>query len=192
MSTAPLPLRPLDLLDESQTILSSVIEGAADSLDAPTPCSAYTVGQVISHTLATLDSFAAPLDGGPGATFEEIVAAADRTDGDAAGATKRAVERSHAAWASVTDLEAPVTTNLGPVPGGVAISVVTFQNLVHAWDIARATGQAIAPSDALLDVCEGTAAAIIPAVPPGFFAPATEAGDAGRLDRLAALTGRTV
>lgn len=185
-------MSPLDLLDESQTILSTVVEGAADALDASTPCSDYNVRQLVSHTLATIDAFASPLDGGPGASFEEIIAAADRTDGDVVGATKKAVERSHAAWASVTDFEAPVTTNLGPVPGAVAISVVTFQNVVHAWDIAKATGQSIAPSPALMDVCEGTAAAVMPAVPPGFFAPSTDPGDAGRTERLMALTGRTV
>lgn len=184
-------MSPLDLLDESQSILTTAIEGAADSLDAATPCADYDVRKVINHTLLTIESFTAPLDGGSTASFPEIGAAADRANPDVVADTKAVLERSHTAWAGVTDFEAPVDTNLGPVPGGVAISVVTFQNVVHAWDIAKATGQSIAPSDALLDVCEGTAAAVLPIVPPGFFAPSTEGG-VTRVDRLAALTGRTV
>lgn len=184
-------MSPLDLLDESQTILTTVIEGAAGSLDASTPCSDYDVRKVINHTLLTIESFTAPLDGGSTASFPEIIAAADRADADVVADTKAVVERSHAAWAGVRDFDAPVETNLGPVPGGVSISVVTFQNVIHAWDIAKATGQTITPSDALLDVCEGTAGAVLPIVPEGFFAPSTEGG-ATRVDRLAALTGRTV
>lgn len=184
-------MSPLDLLDESQSILTTVIEGAADSLNAPTPCSDYTVRGVVNHTLLTVESFTAPLDGGSGATFPEIIAAGDRANPDVVSDTKSVLERSHAAWAAVTDFEAPVETNLGPVPGGVSISVVTFQNVVHAWDIAKATGQTVSPSDALMDVCEGTAAAVLPIVPPGFFAASTTGGET-RVDRLAALTGREV
>lgn len=184
---------PLELLDESQAILQEVVDGAAGLLDEPSPCENYTVRQVISHTLATIDSFTAPLDGGPGATFPEIIAAEDRTGGDASAATAAAVARSHAAWATVDDFGAEVKTNLGPIPGGTAISVVTFQNVVHAWDIAKATGQTITPSDDLMAVCEGTAAAVLPIAPPGFFAQSADAdGAASRVDRLAALTGRTV
>jgi uncharacterized protein (TIGR03086 family) len=184
-------MSPLDLLDESQSILTTVIAGAADSLDSPTPCSDYDVRKVINHTLLTIESFTAPLDGGRTASFPEIIAAADRAESDVVADTKAVLERSHSAWAGVGDLEAPVNTNLGPVPGGVSISVITFQNVVHAWDIAKATGQAIAPSDALMDVCEGTAAAVLPIVPEGFFAPSTSGGGT-RVDRLAALTGRSV
>jgi uncharacterized protein (TIGR03086 family) len=184
-------MSPLDLLDESQRILTTVIAGATDSLGASTPCSDYDVRQVVSHTLLTIESFAAPLDGGSTASFPEIIAAAERPNPDVVADAKAVVERSHAAWAGVTDFDAPVETNLGPVPAGVAISVVTFQNVIHAWDIATATGQTITPSDALLDVCESTAGAVLPIVPEGFFAPSTAGGET-RVDRLAALTGRTV
>ena len=41
---------PLETLDESQAILLAVVEGATDQLDAASPCSDYTVLQVISHS----------------------------------------------------------------------------------------------------------------------------------------------
>jgi uncharacterized protein (TIGR03086 family) len=184
---------PIALLDESQQLLAGVVEqGVADTPGAATPCEGWDASTLLSHVLATVDSFSAPVDGGPGATMEQILAGEDWLGDDAIGATKRTLERSHAAWASVTDFTSEVTTNLGPMPTGQAIAIVTFQNVVHAWDLARATGQSIAPSAGLLGLCEGVAAAVLPAVPPGFFAPSVEAPSAGRTEQLMALCGRKV
>ena len=65
---------PLDLFEESQSIYAAAAEPAANSPHAKTPCSGYDVLALISHHILTLNSFAAPIDGGPSASFAEIIA----------------------------------------------------------------------------------------------------------------------
>jgi uncharacterized protein (TIGR03086 family) len=45
------------------------------------------------------------------------------------------------AWREPGALDRTVTTMIGPMPGAVLIGMHTMDNLVHAWDLAHATGQ---------------------------------------------------
>lgn len=181
----------LALLDESLRLHTEAVDAVGTQLDAQSACSDYTALALINHCILTLHSFAAPLDGGPSATIPEIIGAADVTGGDAVGQTKAAVERTHVAYAAA-DPEAAKEYNLGPLPVGQAMAILTMQNLIHAWDLQRAVGGTVVASDGLLDLVEAVAAQLVPNVPPGLFAAPVETDAAGRLERLVALTGRAV
>ena len=183
---------PLDLFEDSQSIYAAAAERAANSPDAKTPCSGYDVRALISHHILTLNSFAAPIDGGPSASFPEIIAGDDATEGDPKGATDRALDRARAAYSSVTDFGAERTYNLGPIPIGQAMAVLTMQNLVHAWDLAQVSGTTIHPSDALLDLVEAVAQQMVPNVPPGLFEQSVLTSTPGRVEKLVAYCGREV
>src|ERR1700709_2197620 len=123
MNGAPMST-PLDLFEESQRIYAAAAEQAGRTPDAKTPCSGYDVRALISHHILTLNSFAAPIDGGSSASFAEIIGAADATGGDPIAANARAVDRAEAAYSSVTDFDAQLTYNLGPIPIGQAMAVL--------------------------------------------------------------------
>lgn len=181
---------PMELFDESLRLHAEAVDAAAANDGAPTPCSDYTVLDLINHCILTLRSFSAPLDGGPTASMPEIIAADDVTGGDPVGETKREIERAHAAYVDA-DLSQEREYNLGVIPVGQALAVLTMQNVVHAWDLQQATGGTITPSEELLTLVENVAAQLIGNVPPGLFAAPVEASGADRLAKLLALTGRS-
>jgi uncharacterized protein (TIGR03086 family) len=80
------------------------------------------------------------------------------------------------------------------VPAEVAAAILSLELLVHAWDVAAATGQRVGASDALSDYVLGLAHQVIaPAMRDGdrFGAEVSVGPDAGTLERLVAYTGRT-
>ena len=85
---------------------------------------------------------------------------------------------------------------MGPnqMPASRAAGILSVEFLVHAWDLAVATGQKVRVSDDLtayvLEIAEQLISAEARAG--GAFAEEVEAGpDAHVLDRLIAFTGRT-
>ena len=87
------------------------------------------------------------------------------------------------------------TVNLGrpDVPATVVTDILSMEFLVHAWDFAQATGQAITVDDALSGyVLKRGRSLIAPHMRDADnFAAELEAGpDADNLSRLVAFTGR--
>lgn len=181
-------------LDQSQRLLTAVVESLrAGQLASTTPCVAWNFGTLLSHTLATVDAFSSAVDGQPGATVEDIMTGADWIGDDALGATKQTLQRSSAARSSIDDFDREVTTVLGAMPAAQAISILTFSNMVHTWDLAKALGRRLDLPDNLLQVGQAVAGQLVPGAPEGFFAPATEVPEgATPTDKLMALTGRSI
>ena len=65
--------------------------------------------------------------------------------------------------------------------------------MVHGWDLARATGQPFDLPEPTLRACLEHVAVFVPAAPlPELWdPPVAVAADAGLLDRIVAITGRT-
>jgi uncharacterized protein (TIGR03086 family) len=71
--------------------------------------------------------------------------------------------------------------------------VIVADQLVHAWDLARATGQDFEPGDELAEWALATWKPVVPAegrTGDGFKAVADVSDDASAVDRLVAYTGR--
>lgn len=66
----------------------------------------------------------------------------DNLGGDPRATARRIVERSHAAWSTVSGWNTPVTIVLGTVPAAQAIAIITYSNLIHSWDLAVAMATA--------------------------------------------------
>ncbi|MFH0243818.1 TIGR03086 family metal-binding protein [Streptomyces sp. HK10] len=162
-----------------------------DQWDAPTPCTEWTVRDLVRHLVA--EHLWAPrlLRG---ATLEEV---GDRFDGDVLGddpraAWRRAAEESRAAFHRPGALDGHVHTSDGPRPAADYAREMTTDLTVHAWDLARGVG-----ADDRLD--EELARYVYEAVRPvadslrdtGLFGEPVGAGEgAGVQDRLVALLGR--
>ena len=81
------------------------------------------------------------------------------------------------------------------VPAALALSILSIEFLVHAWDFAQATGQEVSvPGELAEYVLQIARKAITPEVRRnnGFAAAIPVGSDAAALDRLIAFTGRAV
>ena len=180
-------------------LLSVLVEGTdAGQLDDQTPCSDFRVRDLIGHFPFGRFLFAADFSG-DGPRRDELLGGMPEQFGDVLGDDHRATYRDasaalDAAVDGIEDLDAVAGLFLGEMPIGVGLQIVVGDNLVHCWDLARATGQDL---DAPDDLVEATTAFFGAFVTEdlrtgGAFGPEVEApDDASALDRLAAFCGRT-
>lgn len=183
---------------------SSLIAGAAapvvgiireikpDQLDAPTPCSEYTVRDLVAHLLFWGPSL-------EGAARKEAVSplsaepAVDLVQDDWAAGLEAQVNRLVTAWSEPVAWEG-TTVMGGPteLPASVAGGMVFGELVVHGWDLARATGQRPRWTD---EVLEATYQATVGMVEEGrqmaIYGPAVPVpASASTLDRMLGLVGR--
>ncbi|WP_405778125.1 TIGR03086 family metal-binding protein [Streptomyces sp. NBC_00859] len=166
-----------------------------EHLTKPTPCSEYTVRDLIVHIAEAAQGFtmiARRASGGGGDTdpspepaavglgdqWHEVVAAKVRTLGGAWDAP--------AAWAGRTDAAGVELTN--ERWGRIALT----EMVVHGWDLAQATDQPFSLPHETLQACFDHVAEFIPNAPvPSLWGPAVDVpAGAPLLDQLVGLTGR--
>jgi uncharacterized protein (TIGR03086 family) len=151
---------------------------------APTPCAKFTVADVVDHLVGSLTHL------GTMAGMPEGPLPTGPAEARVAGVSQRALE----AW-RLRGIEGTVPFGSGEMPAAVAADILSLELLVHAWDVAEATGQTIEVSDALSGfVLERGREVIQPGARDGDrFGPEVAVGpDADNLRRLAAFTGRPV
>lgn len=132
-----------DVLATSYRALTDVVGGIkADQWELATPCSEWTVTQVIQHAAGDQLAYAAALGIGNGPAYDPF-SPSGSIDGTAADLVRAAIEETAAAWATVSDDAETVPTPLphGALPTPVAAVMCALDAAVHAWDIAVATGQ---------------------------------------------------
>lgn len=181
-----------NLVEAEQRLVALVSSIEADSYSSPTPCDRWDVRALLSHALASIDAFAAAVDGAPGPDMAQVFSGADIVGDDPLGATQRITRRSQAAWSTVRDLNAELSTFIGVMPAGQALAIITFSTVVRGWDLAVATGQAGELPEHLAEAAQQVAAELVPVLRPrGLFAHDVDlAGEATPTQRLVALTGR--
>ncbi len=167
-----------------------------DQWTAATPCTEWDVRQVLNHLVAGNHLFAEVLDGTPPA-IEEIRRriGVDVLGDDPGRAWQDSADRLLAAFRRPGALEMTVSVPAGTVPGVVALHLRITEVLVHAWDLARATGLEVRFDDGVVLQEVAFSRQKLTDLPPGRtpFAPAQPVpDDAAALDRLAALLGRPV
>ncbi|MGZ8177843.1 TIGR03086 family metal-binding protein [Williamsia sp. SKLECPSW1] len=180
-------------LAPATTEMTRLIGGVrADDLDRPTPCDDWTVRDLLAHIHQFVDVFTCNARKDPLQPPDALV-------DDWRTAIPARLEELAAAWRRGTAWEGQVTV------GGVAMSaadnaVVAAEELtVHAWDLARATGQEVQVASSMLDRVDeflemfapGTDDDAFGSSANGPFGPVGPLFDgAGRLDRIVAQTGR--
>lgn len=191
-----------------RTVIAVVSALTPDQYDLPTPCAPMDVAALAEHTVMALRRTACagrdlPLEQWP-------MDAADVPAGGWADALADAAHDVQAAWTDDSLLERPTTLPWGVFPGGEVLDIYANELVVHAWDLASATGQdpewdptvleaSLAVMHSQLPVADRTPiwAEVFAGVPEGVeieppFANAVDvADDAPLIDRLVAWNGRT-
>jgi uncharacterized protein (TIGR03086 family) len=164
--------------DAFAKVLSAV---APEQLGAPTPCSDWNVKAVIDHVIAGNNRVAG--------------SSADGT-ADLTRAYADAADAAHATFSAPDGLTRVMDMPFGKVPGGVFIGIRTIDTLVHAWDVATATGQS---TDLDPELAEAMLEVARERMTPAFRGPGKQFGDEqpcppdrSAADRLAAFMGRPV
>jgi len=154
-----------------------------DDLARPSPCAAYTVGEVGQHVvrsmvlLASVAGDAGPTAGSAARSLED-------------GVTVTA-EAALAAWRR-RGLGGSVEVGRSTLPASLAVEIIPLELLVHGWDVARATGSEIDVAPEVAGYVLGRARLLITSDKRGrSFAAEVPAGSrATALQRLIAFTGR--
>jgi uncharacterized protein (TIGR03086 family) len=160
-----------------------------DQWAAPTPCTEWSVRDVVGHLVGMNLVLVAMFEEGP--MPERGV---DRLGADPAGAFLRSAAALQAAAARPGVLEQSQATRIGSATGADRLQWRVVDLLAHGWDLEQATGLAAdLPSD-VAGQAFTFARAQLPGQPrAGRFADPQPIGDrAPAIDRLAAFTGRPV
>jgi uncharacterized protein (TIGR03086 family) len=115
----------------------------AEQVHDPTPCTELDVGQLRTHVLSWLMTFAGGLaDPGGQAPLDRLqgytVPADPAAEVASASATMANALRGGAA-------SRPMRLGDSAMPGEMALSMILWEYQVHGWDLARATGQPWSP-----------------------------------------------
>ncbi|HKF33834.1 MAG TPA: TIGR03086 family metal-binding protein [Jatrophihabitantaceae bacterium] len=132
------------VLAESLELLRHV--GAAvptDRLDDSTPCSDWTVTQVLLHAAGDQHGWASVVGSSPQPAYDPF-APPTQLIGTVDELIEPAIAAASAAWARVDAKAESVPTPLPSVPrlpAELAAAACALDAAVHAWDVAVATGQ---------------------------------------------------
>ncbi len=131
------------VITESLDLLEAVAATITDATGrAPSPCTQWTVTQVLQHAAGDQLAWAAAIGVGTGPS-ENPFAPSGHLDGTVDDLVKPALAAARAAWASFKADDEAVPTPLpqGPQPASIAAGACALDAAVHAWDIAAALGR---------------------------------------------------
>lgn len=129
----------IELFDRASAWTATKVAGAQGKLDAATPCDEWNVRRLLDHVLDGLSMFASGPTGGtitpPAGPPRELVG------DDAATQYEQARKAVVDAYAQPGVLDGTVKGSGGDVPAVRVLGIAFCDQLIHGWDLARATGQ---------------------------------------------------
>jgi uncharacterized protein (TIGR03086 family) len=183
-----MPMQPHALAQPAIVPLIELARGVRpDQLDAPTPCTEWTVRALLAH----LVQWAPALEGAARKT--PTPPGPNELGPDWPAALAAQLERTIEAWSAPAAWDG--TTSVGEpaqLPAAMVGAMVLGEYVVHGWDLARATGQAAEWDGAVVEFLHrdllNTAEM---GRQMGLFRAAVDVpDDAPLLDRVLGLTGR--
>jgi uncharacterized protein (TIGR03086 family) len=190
-----------DLLELHRRVVQRSVEivqaVTAEQLGRATPCSGWTLEDLLGHMIAQHLGFAAAADGNDGdPSVWDVHPVGDHP----AGAYEAAAERVLTAFSAEGVLERrfwlPEIRDGGPYPATMAIGFHLVDYVVHGWDVAVSIGvdSEYAPDlvAAALGVAEQVPTGGVRRLPGAAFAPVLSvAADGSPMDRMLLLLGRS-
>jgi len=123
-----------------------------DQWHAPTPCTEWDVHALVNHVVNEA-RWVQPLLAGK--TLEDV---GDSLDGDLLGddppgSWKYARDEQLAAVSKVSSLDQMVHVSWGQIPASEYLTQMLMDHVIHAWDLARATGSDETLDPELVEFC---------------------------------------
>ena len=190
---------PKAFFREVSDLLTPLVEGTDSAhLANDTPCDGFTARDLIGHFTLGRFIFGAGM-AGDDARQQELISTMPAQMGDVLGddhheTYRQATEAIDQAVAGVDDVSENVSLVFGEMPAGYALQMLSADNYVHCWDLARATGQAFEPPEHLTEAAATFFSSFITedSRAGGAFGPEVEVpADASSFDRMLAFCGRT-
>ncbi|MEU1012663.1 TIGR03086 family metal-binding protein [Streptomyces sp. NPDC088810] len=184
----------VDLGPQTRIVARLAASVTDEELTAATPCPDLGVRNLLGHLLVLSVAFRDAARKHLGTTTDTSPTAALPDIGP--GWRERlpeALEELAEAWRDPAAWTGDTRAGGVDLPGAVAGAVVADELVIHAWDLARATGQAYTPDPAALDSAFAFLRAVAddPTRGGGIFGPAVPVpADAPLLDRAVGLSGR--
>jgi uncharacterized protein (TIGR03086 family) len=189
-----------DLIQCHRSVLESsvAIVGHVTALDLerPTPCSAWTLRQLLAHMIGQNYGFAAAADGNghDRAVFADRPVS-DQPAADYAASARRVIEAFGALDLIEGSMYLPEVRGGMTLPAPVAVGFHLVDCVAHGWDVAMTLGIAAEFDDSALQLALTAAEA----VPPGAqtledqtpFRPSVPTTSSSILDRIIATLGRS-
>lgn len=166
--TRPVIIESLGLLNKAAV---AVTDGNGSDR---TPCTEWTVIQVLQHAVGDQLAWAAALGVGPGPSDNPFTPSGV-LQGSVQDLTEPAISIALQAWSTVRSGDEAVPTPLpqGALPADTAAAACALDAAVHAWDIAVALGQPAPLTESLAALLLPTAHAVVePLRQYGAYAPA--------------------
>ena len=179
-------IQPADLSAAAESMVRTLSGVSDGQLSDPTPCSEWTVADLLLHIQQFTVVFTANArkrDADP----------PSQLSGDWGREMTEQIAELVAAWQQPDAWEGMTEAGGIEMPAADNALVAAEELTVHAWDLAKATGLAYEPSDAQVDVVERFLATFADPDRPdeGPFGPIHPApSDASRWERALARTGR--
>jgi uncharacterized protein (TIGR03086 family) len=167
-----------------------------DELGQPTPCPAYTLGDLIEHVGGLALAFTAAANKDRSSYVEGAPSGdASRLGGEWRTRISRDLGMLARAWRQPGAWDGMTRIAGMDAPAAMVGLTAADELVVHGWDVARATGQPYACDPGVLDAARSFlvqfASPDAPAGPEVPFGPSRELpGEAPLLDRVVALAGR--
>jgi uncharacterized protein (TIGR03086 family) len=184
-------------LEPAASRMADLIAGIAQgSLDAPTPCPKYTLGDLVDHVGGLSLAFTAAATKAVGGDSPQGPSGqASRLGDDWRTRIPRDLMSLAEAWRDPAAWSGFTQAGGVDLPGEIAGLVALDELVIHGWDVARASGQAY---DCEPSTLEAVYEFVAPFSAPGqeeqrqgLFGPVVEVPeDARLLDRVIGLTGR--
>lgn len=174
-------------VDQARPIIAAVPQ---EKYDLPTPCSEWSVRQLINHMIGGLTIFRdVAVDG----SADPALFGRDLVGADAAESFDEVADAAIKGWTVEGRADGVANLPFGTFPAAFALQLPATDMLVHGWDLAKATGQQVAWNASLVDdtlrFCEQ--AFTEPEMRGHSFDPPVDVpDDAPTIDRLVALLGR--
>ncbi len=187
----------VDLTPAARRLADLVSRVRDDELSGPTPCPAYTLGDLIEHVGGLALAFRAAAEKDIASPYVNGTPSGDasRLQGDWRERISADLAALARAWAKPDAWTGMTRIAQQDAPAEMVGVTVADELVVHGWDVARATGQPYSAEPELLGAAQTFlgffASPDAPAGPEVPFGPSRPvADDSAPLDRVVALAGR--
>ena len=135
------------VVDETTKIVNGI---SPDQLGDPTPCTEWSVRDIVNHITGGATMFTECVEHGdvPDERLGQLMGG-DNLGDDFKGAWAQAATRAKATFREPGAMEKIVKLPFGEMPAEIALNIAIFDVTTHACDLAHATGQKVEDEELL-------------------------------------------